>query len=267
MGASPTNSHNIGVDKFERLIAEAQSQKFSGWDFSWLKDRLVAETPPWDYKQEVAKEFPKIKSLLDLGTGGGEFLSLLRPLPEQTYVTEGYPPNAAITRDRPKPLGVAVIRAYAQDNTVKPQAGALPFRTESLDMVIDRHESFVASEVYRVLKRGGIFLTQQAGSGNYPELNGFLRAPKTEAVWDLHVALQQISEAGLSVTAGREARLESWFRDVGAVVFYLLAVPWQLEGFTVSGYLDKLKELHRLIIRNGGFRVTAWRFYVRSMKQ
>ncbi len=249
------------------MIAEAQSQKFSGWDFSWLKDRLVAETPPWDYKQEVAKEFPKVKSLLDLGTGGGEFLSSLRPLPEQTYVTEGYPPNAAIARDRLKPLGVNVIRTYAEDNTVKPQAGALPFRTESMDMVIDRHESFVASEVYRVLKRGGIFLTQQAGSANYPELNGFLGAPKTEAVWDLKVARQQISEAGLYVTEGREARLESWFRDVGAVVFHLLAVPWQLEGFTISGYLDKLKELHRLIARNGGFRVTAWRFYVRSVKQ
>lgn len=267
MGASAMNSHNAGADEFERLIAEAQSQKFSGWDFSWLKDRLVVEAPPWDYRHEVVKEFHMIKSLLDLGTGGGEFLSSLGSLPEQTYVTEGYPPNAAIARNKLRPLGVGVIRTFAEDNTAKPQAGALPLRTESLDMVIDRHESFVASEVYRVLKRGGIFLTQQVGSANYPELNEFLGAPKTEAVWDLQVARQQIREAGLSVTAGREARLEARFRDVGAVVFHLLAVPWQLEGFTVNGYLDKLKELHRLIIRNGGFRVTAPRFYVRSTKQ
>ncbi len=256
-----------GTDKFESLITEAQSQKFSGWDFSWLKDRLVEETPTWDYKQEVEKEFPNIKSLLDLGTGGGEFLSSLRPLPDQTYVTEGYPPNAAIARNRLKPLGVDVIRTYAEDNTVKPQKGALPLRTASMDMVIDRHESFVACEVYRVLKKGGIFLTQQAGSANYSELNEFLGAPKTEAVWDLQVARQQIGEAGLSVRAGREACLESRFRDIGAVVFYLLAVPWQLEGFTVSGYMNKLKELHRLIIRDGSFRVTARRFYVRSVKQ
>lgn len=56
-------------DEFERLVAEAQSQKFSGWDFSWLKNRLVEEDPPWDYEQEVAKEFPRVKSLLDLITG------------------------------------------------------------------------------------------------------------------------------------------------------------------------------------------------------
>jgi SAM-dependent methyltransferase len=255
-----------GSDQFERLIAEAQSQKFSGWDFSWLRDRLAQEPPPWDYKQEVTKELPKIKSLLDLGTGGGEFLSSIGQLPELTYATEGYPPNVAIARDRLKPLRVDVIRTYSEDNTKRPQVGALPFRTESLDMIIDRHESFVASEVYRVLKRGGIFLTQQAGSANYPELNEFLGAPKTEIVWNLQVALQQISEAGLHVTAGQEARLQSSFRDVGAVVFLLMAIPWQLEGFTVDRYFDKLKELHRLIVRTGSFSVTARRFYLSCLK-
>ena len=253
--------------KFERLIAEAQSHKFSGWDFSWLEDRLIEESPPWDYKREVVNELPGAKSLLDLGTGGGELLSSLGPLSEQTYVTEGYPPNAIIAKDRLKPFGIDVIRADAEDNTAKPQSGALPFRTGAFDMVIDRHESFVAREVCRVLKRGGVFLTQQVGSANFPELNEFLGAPKTEAVWDLQVARQQIGEVGLYVTAGREARLESRFRDVGAVVFLLLAVPWQLEGFSVNGYLDRLKELHRFIVRTGSFRVTATRFYIRSIKQ
>ena len=152
------NMAEFGCERFrrirERLIREAQSQKFSGWDFSWLKGRLVQEAPPWDYEQEVVKEFPKVKSLLDLGTGGGEFLSSLGRLPVRTYATEGYPPNGAIARDTLKPLGVDVVRTYAEDNTKRPQLGALPVRTESLDMIIDRHESFVASEVYRVLKRG-----------------------------------------------------------------------------------------------------------------
>ncbi len=256
-----------GAGKFEELITEAQSHRFSGWDFSWLKDRLVEESPPWDYKQEVVKEFPGVKSLLDLGTGGGELLSSLGPLPEQTYATEGYPPNATIARDRLKLLGIDVIRTYAEDNTAKPQSGALPFRTGTLNMVVDQHESFVAEEVCRVLKRGGVFLTQQVGSANFPELNEFLGAPKAEAVWDLRVAQRQIDEAGLCATTGQEASLESHFRDIGAVVFLLLAVPWQLEGFSVKGYLNELKELHRFIARTGSFRVTTQRFYVKSFKQ
>jgi SAM-dependent methyltransferase len=255
------------ADRFDKLIAEAQSHKFSGWDFSWLKGRLVEESPPWDYKQEVTKELPNVKSMLDLGTGGGELLSSYTPLPEQTYVTEGYPPNAAVARDRLRPLGVDVIRADAEDNTAKPQSGVLPFRTGTFDMVTDRHESFVAKEVYRVLKRGGVFLTQQVGSPNFLELNEFLGVPKTEAAWDLRVARQQIEGAGLYVTTEREASIESCFRDIGAVVFLLLAVPWQLEGFSVNGYLDKLKELHRFIVQTGSFRVTATRFYLRSIKE
>jgi SAM-dependent methyltransferase len=256
-----------GADKFERLIAEAQSQKFSGWDFSWLWGRLVEEAPPWDFRRSVELELPRVKSLLDLGTGGGEFLSSVEPLPRQTYVTEGYPPNATIARDRLRPLGIDVVQTYAEDNTVRPQSGALPFRTGTFDMVIDRHESFVAREVRRVLKRGGIFLTQQVGSPNLPELNEFLGAPKAEAVWDLRVAKRQVEEAGLRVTASREARLESRFRDIGAVVFLLLAVPWQVEGFSVNDYLDKLRELHGLMVRTGSFRVTARRFYIRSIKR
>jgi len=215
----------------------------------------------------VTKELPNVKSLLDLGTGGGELLSSLGPLPEQTYVTEGYPPNATLARDRLKPLGIDVIRTYAEDNTARHQSGALPFRTGALDMVIDRHESFVAREVHRVLKRGGVFLTQQVGSATFPELNEFLGAPKTKAVWNLRVARRQITEAGLYATAGREAYLESRFKDVGAVVYLLLAVPWQLEGFSVNGYLDRLKELHKFIVLTGSFRVTRRPFYIRSIKQ
>ena len=215
----------------------------------------------------MREELPKIRSLLDLGTGGGELLSSLAPFPPRTFATEGYAPNAKIALEKLKPIGVEVIRTYVDDNTAVLQRGALPFRTESLDMVVDRHESFVASEVYRVLKKGGIFLTQQAGSPNDPELNEFLGAPKTEVVWDLRAALHQINEEGFQVTAAREAQLESQFRDVGAVVFFLLAVPWQLDGFTVCRYLDKLRDLHKSIVRNGSFRATARRFFVKAIKQ
>jgi len=254
-------------DEFRRLVADATTQKFSGWDFAWLQGRLVEEAPPWDYSKEVAKELPGVDSLLDLGTGGGELLSSLGSLPRRTFANEGYPPNALIARDRLRRLGIDVVRTYADDNTAKPQAGALPFRTGSLGLVIDRHESFVAAEVYRVLKKRGVFLTQQAGSSSYPELGEFLGALKGEQVWDLDMARRQISEAGLIVTEGQEARLSAWFKDVGAVVYYLLAIPWVIEGFTIEGYRDRLMELHRSISQNGSFKVTARRFYVRAVKR
>jgi SAM-dependent methyltransferase len=254
-------------DEFSMLVAGARTAKFSGWDFDWLRDRLVEQSTPWDYNQEVANELGDAESLLDLGTGGGELLSSFGPLPRRTYATEGHPPNSAIARDRLKPLGVDVIRTHADDNTARQQRGALPFRTESLDLVIDRHESFVAREVFRVLRKGGVFVTQQAGSSNFPELLEFLGSSETEEVWDLEIARRQISEAGLSVSEGKEALIQGWFKDIGAVAYYLLAVPWEIEGFTVEAYSDRLRELHNHIKLNGSFRVTARRFFVRSVKQ
>ena len=48
-------------------------------------------------------------SLLDIGTGGGEFLSSLQALPQIVYATEVYKPNMPIARKRLSSLGVEVI--------------------------------------------------------------------------------------------------------------------------------------------------------------
>ncbi len=35
--------------------------------------------------------------------------------------------------------------------------------------------------------------------------------------------------------------------DVGAIVYYLKAVPWEIPDFSVEKYFDKLQEIHKLI--------------------
>jgi hypothetical protein len=67
-----------------------------GWDFRYLAGRWVEQDPPWDYRKEVVSRFHSTRALLDLGTGGGEILSSMVPLPDNTVATEGYPPNASI---------------------------------------------------------------------------------------------------------------------------------------------------------------------------
>ncbi|MEX0875333.1 MAG: hypothetical protein WD646_02505 [Actinomycetota bacterium] len=82
----------------------------------------------------------------------------------------------------------------------------LPFRDSSLDLVIDRHEAFRATEVARVLRPGGTFLTQQVGSRNEMELNDALGdevVPCLSPTLDDYVA--QLEHAGLAVTDAREA--------------------------------------------------------------
>jgi SAM-dependent methyltransferase len=258
---------NVRDEKFEKLISEARSWKMSGWDFSSLDGRWIEEPPPWDFRELIIEEIKTSDSLLDLGTGGGEFLSSLSPLPRHVYCTEGYRPNLPVARDRLKPLRAEVICTYCDDNDVPIQRGYLPFRSESLDLIIDRHESFKASEVYRVLKHGGRFLTQQVGSSNLAELNSLLGSVTEERPgWDLLECKTQIEAAGFEIREAKEAKLKSYFKDVGAVTCFLLGAPWQIEDFTIDGYLPRLEALHEKMESEGGLKVTATRFYAKAAK-
>jgi SAM-dependent methyltransferase len=251
---------NQPLSDFDRLVAEAEAASFSGWDFSWLEGRWDESSPPWDYDQRVLAALPGVQSLLDLGTGGGEHLASLAPLPPDTWATENYPRNMPIARARLEPLGVRVVTAVP-DN-------ALPFPDGRFDLVINCHESFDAAEVCRILKPGGRYITQQVGGRDNLRLNELLQDDVAFEYYDHSLAedVKQIAAAGLHIVEQMEAFPETHFADIGAVVYYLRAIPWQIEGFTVEAYHDKLLALHRQILRDGGLTLASHRTYVEAIK-
>lgn len=93
--------------------------------------------------------------MLDQDTGGGELLSTLIPFPPHTWATESYAPNIPVAKDHLEPLGVQVISDYSDSSIPLPDAG--------LDLVLNRHSSYSEEELLRLLKPGGIFLTEQVG--------------------------------------------------------------------------------------------------------
>jgi SAM-dependent methyltransferase len=260
-------------ERFDELIAEAESQQFAGWDFSYVKDRMVEEPLPWYYLVEVRERLNGVSTLLDLGTGGGEVLSQLAPLPARTFATEEYAPNAPIAARRLHPLGARVVRYeapmenYAAPGSPRPNKPGLPFCDSAFDLVIDRHEAYLSAEVFRILRPGGKFLTQQCGGTNFLELNDLLgvRRPSYEP-WCLEAAKAQLQSAGFEQVSGREQVHTTLFRDVGAVVYYLRTVPWQVPEFTVSKHLESLREIHLQIESSGPLKIRAHHFLVEAVK-
>lgn len=246
--------------EFERLIAEALQQGFSGWDFAYIDERWRMSPTSWDYRQRILGRLPRAISLLDMETGGGEFLASLEPLPPVTYATEGYPPNQLIARERLEPLGVQVVEVKSDQD--------LPFEDTQFDLVINRHGAFSAGEIYRVLRSGGLFITQQVGGRDNLRLNELLEADiaPDHAAWRLEAAARELESAGLQIVDQREEFPDTVVSDIGAVVYYLRGIPWQIADFEVDAYRPQLQALHGLIQEAGGLHLESHRFYIEAQR-
>lgn len=258
---------------FDALIAEAEQAPFEGWDFSHLAGRLVEPPPPFDYPAGVRGRLAGVWAMLDLGTGGGEVLAGLAPLPPLTVATEAWGPNVPVAARRLGPLGGRVVFAEgAPENwetlaSPRTSAPALPFADGVFDLVINRHESYLPAEVFRVLRPGGWFVTQQCGGTHHGDLNDHLGLPRPRySAWGLAPAEAQLQAVGFVDIAGREAFDDTQIHDVGAIVYYLRALPWQAPDFRAADHLRQLRELHEQIAANGPLTIRSHHFLVEARK-
>jgi SAM-dependent methyltransferase len=256
---------------FERLVEAAEAEPFAGWDFSYLRGRMLEGAPRWNYLERVRRRMADVDAMLDMGTGGGEFLASLAPLPAGTVATEGYSPNVEIARARLEPLGVEVVSVDGAPDNVEigpgEGIGSLPFPSGSFPLVINRHESYYPAEVFRILRPGGVFITQQVGGMHFSGLAESLGAPpKPDSEWALPFAVHQLEDAGFRILRQEEDFPETVFQDIGAVVYYLKAVPWEVPDFAVPAYRDQLRALHARIVADGGLRVRGHYFLIEAAR-
>lgn len=233
-------------------------EKITGWDFSaYFNSGKMKETPlPWDYSEIVKRYFSNTDSLLDMGTGGGEFLKTLSPLPANTYATENYLPNIKIAEDNLNPLGVKVISGY--------EDSSLPFAGGMFDLVINRHEYYDASEICRILKPGGYFITQQVKwncDKEIPELLGVKFDPEYKG-WSLQKALKDLGEFSFSVILQDECEGYTEFCDPDVLIAYINTVSWLVPDFSREKYHDKLLSASEIIRSEGCFKTTLDRFII-----
>lgn len=246
--------------QFERLISEALEQEFSGWDFHYIAERWKERPLSWDYAQIVRNHIKPEIHLLDMDTGGGEVLSSLQPLPRNTFATEGYPPNVPVAKSRLEPLGVEVVRVYGDD--------PFPFENGLFNLVTNRHGSFIETELHRILKPGGFFITQQVGGENNFELNELIQdKPEFQfSYWTLNLAIKQLTDAGFQILDQKEEFPETIVTDIGALVFHLKVISWQIADFDVDKYHDKLVQIHNMIQEKGCLRIKSHRFLIVAKK-
>ena len=241
--------------------AEEEIAHIHGWDFSHIEGRYMEEDDlPWDYREEILRYLKPEMRILDIDTGGGEFLLSLNHPHENTAATENYPPNVDLCRETLLPLGIDFRAADGK--------GVLPFEDASFDMVINRHGDFNPSEIYRVLKQGGMFITQQVGAENDRELVELLCGQTDLPFPDqyLKITMDKFSQTGFEILDGRECFRPIRFYDVGALVWFARIIEWEFPGFSVDGCLDRLLQTQKILDVKGVILGQIHRFLLVASK-
>jgi SAM-dependent methyltransferase len=245
---------------FEELVAEAESASVDGWDFSWFDGRATEERPSWGYSRILGERMAVAKAALDIQTGGGEVLATIPRPPKVLVATESWPPNLALARENLRSLGCIVIEV-ADD-------AALPFADAAFDLVVSRHPTTnLWAEIARVLEPGGIYLSQQVGSGTNRELAEYLMGPQpVNPISDVARLAEGVRAHGFEVLDARQESLRIEFYDIGAVVHFLRKVIWTVPGFTVERYRARLLALHEQIQADGLFVSHSRRAFIEARK-
>lgn len=237
------------------------NKEFAGWDFSFITGtgRMRSNAMSWSYGSMAKPLIQNANTMLDMGTGGGEFLSMLRPFPPNTFATEGYKPNISIAKKRLEPLGVKVVPIELDS--------CLPFADNQFDLILNQHESYSAKEMKRIMKEKGIFFTQQVGGLDCLEINRMLEVPENDEYknWNLKTAMDEIEEHGFTVIFSKEEFPIQRFYDIGALVYYLKAIPWQVQGFTIENHEENLYKIYNMIQSTGFFEVKQHRFVIKAI--
>lgn len=254
----------MAVSEREALVEawrREEQEPFAGWDFSHLEGRMFEEQPPWSYRERAAALMRQSSSVLDVGTGGGERLLALREhWPPRVVVTEGYPPNARLAGERLAPLGVTVEAVEVTERA------PMPFEDGEFDLVLNRHSGLNAGEVSRILAPGGTFLTQQIHGLWGQDLLAVFRAEPKWPDATLAKTRPLVEAAGLAVVTAQEWSGTFSFADVAAIVYYLKAIPWLVEGFSVETHQEPLLALQVRQERGEPLAFEAGKYLIEARK-
>lgn len=251
----------MSVNELIETWKREEQHPFSGWDFSHLDGRMIEDQAPWSYSSRAADLMRHASAVLDLGTGGGERLLKLRACwPEKVVATEDYAPNLSLATERLSRHGAQVVDVPLTD--VDP----MPFADGEFGLILNRHAGFNSREVARILAGGGTFLTQQVhGLWAADLIAAFDAKPQwPESTLDKYVP--QLTAAGLMIVTAQDWSGQISFTDVGAVVYYLKAVPWLVVGFSVETHARYLLALQRRLESGDGLSFVARKYLIEAHK-
>ncbi|MFA9458130.1 class I SAM-dependent methyltransferase [Halalkalibacter sp. AB-rgal2] len=233
----------------------------NGWDFSHLQ--VETEGVKWDFYEEVMKRSKRSDVLLDIGTGGGE--NVLRIASSLMFLvgidfSMGMMETARSNLRKSKALNVRFPQMSSDD---------LHFPIDFFDVISACHAPFAPTEVFKVLKNGGTFLTQQVSEADklnvktafgrgqsFGEVDGTL---KERYVTDLY-------DAGFSEVQSFEYDAIDYYQRPEDLLFLLQHTPIIPDFGKRERDLDSLNDFIQNNRTKKGIRTNSKRFLLIAKK-
>lgn len=249
-----TVDRNQHLERLRPYVERARRMR--GWALEYESPTKLGPGPPWDYELRAHELLQGARSVLDLGTGGGElFAGVCDGYRGFAVASEEWAPNVRVAASRLSVLGIPVVHASSEH---------LPFADGSFGLVLDRHESLDPEDAGRVVARGGHILTQQVTNSNWQELRAFF--PRmTEFAPHFELYQDGFRNAGLTVTRAETHDCLVEFGSLGEVAYLLQAAPWTVPDFDLDRDLDALLALERNA-GGDGIVLTEGRYIIEASK-
>lgn len=234
--------------------------KLRGWDFSQVK--VVEEGSRIDYSKVVESRLGIDKTLLDVGTGGGERLEAFAPKVREAI---GIDVDRELIKTTAENLGKSSLQNV---NLILCDSEKVPIAGASIDMVIDRQSPFNAKEVSRILKPGGTFITQQVSEGdksNFKEIfqRGQSYEKKSSTLKKRY--LTELREAGIRIIEERAVNTTEYYESMDDVIFLFANTPI-IPDFDFEKEQDKLEKIEEKFRTDKGIRTNSERFLIVGSK-
>ena len=214
---------------------------------------------PWSYRNKVLGFLKPETQLMYMGTGDVNFLLSLRHPYNLTSVLEESEKGFSKSAERLTRLGMEV--QSSQDSA------KLPFKSEAFDLIINYHRAYNLSEIYRVLKPNGFFITQQTGGKDCTSLYEKLRLLCSSASPDFNLEnqLPKFVESGFRIMYSNQSYPKIRFYDVPEV-FSAGCDDIKIPADICFSKDECLKLLQEKIDNNGFFETEKHRFIVIAKK-
>ncbi|SDZ41195.1 class I SAM-dependent methyltransferase [Bacillus sp. 166amftsu] len=194
--------------------------EINGWDFSKIKSTSIGVQ--WNFYEKVKQACKPNGILLDIGTGGGE--NILR-IASSALLLIGIDNSNGMMKTAKSNLKKSCV---ANVRFIQMTSEDLQFPNDFFDVISSCHAPFVASEVAKVLKEGGTFLTQQVSEADKLNLKKAFGRGQSIGVDDGTLKekyIQELKEAGFVEVHSFDYNAIEYYQRAEDLVFLLKYTP------------------------------------------